>query len=344
MTGGAALNPPSAIRNPQSQRGGILLLVLWLTAALSFVALALALSVRTELAATQYRLEAEQGRFLARGALEQAIYALKFPGLRDAKNKPLYEPGQRHMDFSYTTGTARVTVMSESGKLNVNTTPVERLQLLLEVAGADESAAKEIAEAIADWRTPAASSVDSSLDLFYAGLTPPYRAAHRPFERLEELLLVKGITPELFYGWMERDGSGRLIRRGGLNRLLTTYGNYGQVNVNYAPYEVLRSVPGMDAEQARALVAGRREKPYRSMAELPLSLPLEALPYLALFESSDLYTLTVTGRPQGGAARASASAILRRERTGLMRLLVWQEQAVDEDWTVESMNQSSMDQ
>ncbi len=315
----------------KKQRGAILLLVMWATAALSLVALALALSVRTELAATQYRLEAEQGRFLARGALEQALYVLKNAGLQDAHQKRLYEPGQPHLDFSYDTGTARVEVRSESGKLNVNAAPVERLRALLEAAGAGPQPAGEIAEAMVDWRSAASPTLATPLDQFYAGLAQPYRASHRPFERLEELLLVRGVTAELYYGWIERGEDQRLVRRGGLNRLLSVYGGFGPVNVNEAPLEVLLSVPGLDAESARALVAGRRQRPYRSMADLPLSLPLEAVPHLAFSASSDLYSLTSTGRRHGSAARASVRAVFRREPTGETRLLLWEEMATSEE-------------
>lgn len=323
--------PQRALRIPQSARGGVLLLVLWLTAALSFVALALALLVRTELAATSYRLEAEQARFLARGALEQALYVINTPGLRDVEQKLLYEPGQPYLDFSYDIGTARVTVTSESGKLNLNTVTEERLRLLLQASGASEPEAEESAQAIADWRS-AGSDVGSRFDQSYAGLSKPYRAAHRPFERLEELLLVKGITPEMFYGWMERDAQGDLQRRGGVNRLLTVYGSFGQVNLNYAAYEVLRTIPGLDDQLVRRLIEGRREKPYRSMADLPVALPLEALPHLALSEAaSSVYVLTATGQPQGSATRASVRAVFTRDTTGEAKLLAWEEQAIAED-------------
>lgn len=318
--------------NADAQSGAVLLLVLWLTAALSFVALALALSVRTELAATSYRLEAEQARLLARGALEQTIYVMKNPGLRDAAQQPIYQPGQTHIDFSYETGAARVAIVSESGKLNVNTASVERLRRLLEAAGAGEQQAGEIAEAIADWRAPARSTVSSRFDQFYASLGEPYRASHLSFERVEELLLVKGVTPELFYGWMARDSDGRLVRRGGLNRFLTCYGTFGLINVNYAPYEVLRAAPGIDDEQARALVAGRGGGPYRSLADLPLGISLEALPQLTIGDGVGAYALLATGRPHGSATRATVKAVLARDPvSGEMKLLVWEEQAVAQE-------------
>ena len=326
-------SPKCKVQSPGSnpQRGAVLLLVMWLMVALSLVALALALSVRTELAATRYRLEAEQARFLARGALEQALYVLQTSGLRNAEQKLLYEPGQPYLEFSYATGTARVRVASEAGKLNVNTASVERLQALFQVAGVGKRAAEEIIQAIADWRAPATSSVGSVFDQFYAGLAQPYQAAHQPFQRVEELLLVKGVTPELFYGWMERDAHDRLVQRGGLNRLLTVYGNFTRLDVNYAPYELLLSVPGMDEERVRAVVTGRGEKLYGSLTELPISLPAEALPHLGVYRISDLFTLTATGRLRGSATRASVRTILRREASGRTELLAWDEQAFEEE-------------
>jgi len=335
----------SAFRAPHStlERGGVLLLVMWVTATLSAVALSLALSVRTELAATSYRLEAEQARFLARGALEQALYIVQNPGLRDAAQRPLYEQGQPYLEFSFSTGAAWVKVASESGKINVNTAPVERLQTLLLAAGVDEREAPEIAQAIGDWRLPPTSSVSSAFDLFYQRLPQPYRAAHQPFGRLEELLLVKGVTAELFYGWMERERDGRLVRRGGLNRLLTIYGSPTQVNVNQAPYEVLLTVPGLSAESARALVAGRRQKFYRSAADLPVALSPGVLGYFAFLDASFLYDLTATGRPSGTATRASVRAVVQREANRQLRLLLWQEQTTEEqviDSLVASINES----
>ncbi len=301
---------------------------MWLTTALSLVALAMAMTVRTEIEATRYRIEAEQGRFLARGAIEQAVFVMKNTGLRDAEQKPFYEAGRPYMDFVYSTGAARVLVVPEAGKLNVNLLPPERLRALLEAAGASEPEAREITEAIVDWRAPASPTLDGPFDQYYAALPRPYRGAHRPFERTEDLLLVRGVTPELFYGWMEADVAGRSVRRGGINRLLTTYGMAVAVNVNYAPYEVLLTLPGMDPQSAAALVAGRRAKPYATPADLPLALPLEAVPYLTMASTSETYSLLATGRPNGSDVRTSVRALFRRDLvTGETKLARWEEMA-----------------
>ena len=318
---------------PHNERGGVLLLVLWVTAALSFVALSTAMMVRTEVAATAYRLEAEQAGLLAQGAIEQTLYLMKHPGIVDAEGRPLFLQGQRRLDLAFETGQAGVVITPEAARMNVNTEQSERLQALLRAVGAADHQAMEIAEAIVDWRTPRTSDVGTIFDMFYSALPQPYRAAHRRFERLEELLLVKGITPELFYGWMERDQDGRLVRRGGLRRALTVYGmNSTQVSLNESPYELLLSLPGMDAERAQAIVAGRREKPYEKMDDLPVPLPSEASSFVVLsLPDIGHMRLTATGQPAGSATRASLSAVFSPQTSGQPRRLVeWEQEAIAE--------------
>jgi len=318
---------------PHQERGGVLLLVLWVTAALSFVALSTALMVRTEVAATAYRLEAEQARLLAQGAIEQTLYLMKHPGIVDAEGQLLYMPGQRRLDLAFETGQASVVITPEAARMNVNTEQSERLQALLRAVGVADQQATEIADAIVDWRSPRTSDVGTVFDMFYSALPQPYRAAHRRFERLEELLLVKGITPELFYGWLERDREGRLVRRGGLRRALTVYGYRGPVSLNESPYELLLSLPGMDAERAQAIVAGRREKPYKTMDDVPVTLPLEASSYVVLsLPDIGHMRLTATGQPAGTATRASLSAVFSPQ-TGAQprRLVEWEQEAIAEE-------------
>jgi len=82
----------------------------------------------------------------------------------------------------------------EASKLNLNTATRE---MLLKLPNMTE----EIVDAILDWRdtdaTPGASGAESS---YYATLNPPYNCKNAPFETLEELLFVKGMTPALLFG------------------------------------------------------------------------------------------------------------------------------------------------
>jgi type II secretory pathway component PulK len=60
---------------------------------------------------------------------------------------------------------------------------------------------EDVADAIVDWvdpdDDPRPSGAESS---YYTGLSPSYRCKNGPLDSIEELLLVRGVTPELLFG------------------------------------------------------------------------------------------------------------------------------------------------
>ncbi len=84
--------------------------------------------------------------------------------------------------------------MSESCRLNLNYAPKEVLMKLPNMT-------EEIADAIIDWidedDTVNALGAENA---YYQALTPGYACKNGLFDTVEELLLVKGVTPELLYG------------------------------------------------------------------------------------------------------------------------------------------------
>ena len=59
----------------------------------------------------------------------------------------------------------------------------------------------DLAACIIDWRTPGdQASQNGAKSDYYQGLTPPYDCKSMPFDSVEELLLVKGMTPEILFG------------------------------------------------------------------------------------------------------------------------------------------------
>lgn len=98
----------------------------------------------------------------------------------------------------------RFGLIDESTKLNLNILPkMDELQpgvgvqLLMTLPDMTE----ETANAIMDWidlnDEPRELGVESS---YYAGLSPPYLAKNGALVSVEELLLVRGVTPELLFG------------------------------------------------------------------------------------------------------------------------------------------------
>jgi type II secretory pathway component PulK len=101
------------------------------------------------------------------------------------------------------TGT-RHGLEDESTRLNLNilptieqTIPGAGTTLLMALPGMTE----DVADAILDWL----DSDDEERPLgaetgYYSGLSPAYAAKNGPLETVEELLLVRGVTPELLFG------------------------------------------------------------------------------------------------------------------------------------------------
>ncbi len=61
---------------------------------------------------------------------------------------------------------------------------------------------EDVANSILDWLDPSSDTPrsDGAKDDYYSSLSPPYHCKNGPIDSLEELLLVKGVTPQLLFG------------------------------------------------------------------------------------------------------------------------------------------------
>jgi general secretion pathway protein K len=170
-------------------------------------------------------------------------------------------------------GSYSVRLLDESSKLGLNVlareenTPllrriVERLLIggnaTEGVSVAEDREISTIVDSILDWYDnegeedeithPNGAEAD-----YYAGLPQPYPIKNGRFDSLEELLLVRGVTPELFYGV---DG------QPGLRDIFSVDSTTKYINVLQAPAAVLRVLLNIDEEEAQALVAEREEQSF----------------------------------------------------------------------------------
>ena len=246
-------------------RGSALLAVLWLSAALAAIAFSLSSTVRSETDRTSTEVDGLRAYYLAQGGIHRAALELLWGGSNPAQT--LIPRGAPVVNYLFPSGNVRVEIIPEAAKLDVNTAPVQDLFRLVLALGVAPERAQEIVAAIDDWRKPALQG--SPFDLYYASLTPSFRPPHASFQEIEELLLVRGITPDLYYGTYvpgpegsaEDASAPRLVARDGLADCLTVYGSGAQVDANSAAPEVLAAV-GLGPEAIQALVARRRAAPF----------------------------------------------------------------------------------
>lgn len=249
------------------EKGSALLAVLWLSAILAAVAFSLANTVRSETERTSTQAESVRAYYLAWSGIERTLmYTQLGPGPRGPDGRArYYEQGTPRLYLEWPEGTTSVDIIPETSKFDINTIVPEDLFRLLVTLGTDPGRARDLATAILDWRSPAPGGL-SMFDQFYLALRPSFRARHASLEEIEELLLVKGMTPELFYGSFIRDAQGRLQPQAGLRDCVSVYGSTGQFDINSVHPAVLASI-GFPPAAIAAIVQRRYAIPFRSGAE-----------------------------------------------------------------------------
>jgi general secretion pathway protein K len=213
-------------------------------------------------------------------------------------------------------GTVSGEITDQQGLFNVNNLALEErasardieiFRRLLEAIGLNA----DLAQAIADWidADDEALPVAGAEDDYYLRLPGPYRAANQPVVELGELLRVRG---------MDEASLARL--RG----FATALPRRTPVNVNLAPPELLGvMVPGLTAEEARALASTRGQAPFRSLEEFEKRLPRRSLKWIEGTLSVGSSYFVVRGRATVGKADVRMEALLQRER-GAMPVVLWQ--------------------
>lgn len=294
-------------RASKTRRGGALLSVLWLSAALGAIAFSVANTVRQENERTSTSLDQTKAYFLARGAIERAmLYMLWGPLSQEPSGRSRYHtPGLPYLDFEFPGGQARVEIIPEWSKLNINTSRPEVLMRLLLALGTPPRRAEIIAAAIFEWRTPLTDARGGRFDPFYLTRVPSFSAPHASIEEIEELLLVHGMTPELFHGAYERNAEGALEYRGGLRDCVSVYGATDTFDINTI-HPALMAAIGLPPQEIAAVTEYRRQTPFLTQEQLMpfVQLGSPALRRLAI-GGGTAFTLRATARARAADGRLS---------------------------------------
>jgi general secretion pathway protein K len=303
---GRAVNP--------HERGGALLTVMWLSAALAAIAFSVATTVRAETDRVSSASDGLRTWYLASGSVERTIQWMMWGGdYRKPDGSPLfwdYDRPQYRLSMSYPSGDVLVELIPEASKLNLNSASADDLLRVVQVVDGDPQRSREIVNAILDWRNPASSP--TVFDQYYFSINPTFRARHSSFEEIEELLLVRGVTPELFYGNYIPDADGRLYASGGLRDCLSVWGSSGPFDINAASPALMEAM-GITPEGAAQIVARRRVQPFRSIGEV-YQLGIQA-PRMGI-GGNVIWTLRATARlrrPDGSPSEVvrTASAVIK---------------------------------
>ena len=163
-----------------------------------------------------------------------------------------------------------VEMMPEAAKLDLNHASGDDLLRLVTAVSGDPVRARAVAAAMQGGGSSAPDALNPQ-----PGSTFQVRPAS--FQEIEELLLVRGMTPELYYGNYVEDAGGRLSPRGGLRDSLSVWGSPGPFDANAispALLEALGASPGAVAQ----LVRQRAQQPFHNLGEVAaLGIPIDRL-------------------------------------------------------------------
>jgi general secretion pathway protein K len=161
-------------------------------------------------------------------------------------------------------------------KFNINTT-VNNAQVLehtLTLAGVDATEVSTISSSVQDWIDKDDNThINGAESEYYQSCNPPYYAKNGPFDDVTELLYVKGVSPEMFWGPNSTNHAQSIfsvkspVQTGalpttpvipvGLVDIFTTISE-GHINVNTASVTTLQMIPGVDENIANDIVMGRQ--------------------------------------------------------------------------------------
>jgi general secretion pathway protein K len=176
-------------RRSRDRRGFALLIVLWTLVLLSLLITHLTATGRSEAHIAQNFAANAQAEALADGVVYEAAFHVI--------NGDWVADGAPH-ELQLANGTVTVALLSEAGKINPNVASVDLLASLLRTVGVEQLRATALAEAIADWREPGDQArPEGAKAAQYRAAGLDYGPPNSPFESLDELARVLGMTPEI---------------------------------------------------------------------------------------------------------------------------------------------------
>jgi general secretion pathway protein K len=195
------------------QRGVALLVVVWTFAVLAVIAAEFARAMHDEAMSTRNFKESALARNTAIAGINEAILALRARRqnegqLEEMETEDDLDPirSLSQGDGSWVEATWRgkpyeVRVIDEAGKLSLNRLDSAALLEIFLNLEIPEDEAKVIADSIVDWRdSDDLHQPEGAETEYYEDLPRPYRAKNAGFDSVDELLLVRGVTLEIYHG------------------------------------------------------------------------------------------------------------------------------------------------
>ena len=353
------------LRTRQNSRGMALIMVMIAIAVFSSLAAVLWASMKVETELARHADHEQQLLWLGRSGVEYARWILSQhpvrepydslnqvwaggPGGESETNSAL--SGISMDNYQVGDGTISVKIIDLERKVNVNTANSLLLHQVLTVMGVDADDISVVSDSIQDWVDPDdAPHIAGAESDYYQGLNPPYYAKNAPIDNLAELLFIKGVTPEMYWGGSATNHMPGTFQRPklgfgnapgqppdypfGLSDVFTPFSS-GKINVNTADANVLQAIPGVDATTAESIIKYRSgpdgaeattdDTPFRNIGQLAAAgLNAQAVQQLGNFCTVNSTTFQVNVTAKIGDTSRDYTAILYRNGQEIQVVSFW---------------------
>lgn len=278
---------------PARMHGIALVAVLWVVVLLAILGGTFLSAMRAEMRMAHNLLAASQARLLAEAGINRAIYELYRP---DPGQRPVAD-GTLH-DFRIPGAVVKFGLLDETAKIDLNKAPRELLAGLFAAVDMDTDTRARLPDTIIDWRdSDVARQLLGAEDPDYLAAGLAYGAKDAPFDTVEELLLLPGMTHTVFAR---------------LAPFLTVHSGQTGVDPALAPAQVLAALPGMTPDMAQTYRQARET--FRDRGQIPP--PPRTIDGRFVTSSRGLnYSIFASARlARGGAAAIETTVRVQRSR------------------------------
>lgn len=278
----------------RTQRGVALLLVMWACTLLAILLGGYAALAHTEGLQSTYQFQQARAHYAAEAGLMRAIYALQAPNMNDR-----WIADGRLYPFAFDDSKVGISIIAENGKVDINAATPDILANLFIAAGVDQNHAGELAQSVINWRSFAVSPQQAAeRKAAYTAAGRDYGPRSGPFASLDELQMVLGMSPALYEA---------------IAPYITIWSGRTSPDPNTAPLLDLATLPGMNMQQAQAMIANRTAAAAAAnpVAGLGNNGITDSIRSEAVLADGTRAVLRVTVRLQGYRPGSQSFAVLR---------------------------------
>ncbi len=305
-------------------------MVLWVLMLLTVIVGEFCFTMRTRVNITRNFKESTQAHYIAVAGMNKAIEQIIRQEIMPRKTVTVEEESQEEsapdwrintdiVPMAFGNGEYEVRIENESGKININLATKGLLRTMLSGFDIDEPEKDVIIDSILDWRDADRNHrLNGAENDYYQSLPDPYECKDDNFDSIDELLLVRGVTPEIYFQGLEnfvtvfpknkKQGLAKRSKRSKKNEF-----DYNKLNVNALPAGMWAALPGMTEELIAEIQAYRSEKDFQSLSEVRDIIGPDVFRSISRYlttQTSPYYKISSTGKIRDSRTFEGVTAVV----------------------------------